>query len=95
MKLHKQAAKYAKKASKQRQIMPRTDDILAIEQQAISFILDGDLELPEDVEVAATGPVETVEFVQTAEFVLLPLIAYQVLALAQLVSLTMEMDVNK
>ena len=66
MKLHKQAAKYAKKASKQRQIMPRTDDILAIEQQAISFILDGDLELPEDVEVAATGPVETVEFVQTA-----------------------------
>ena len=53
MKLHKQAAKDAKKASKQRQIMPRTDDILAdieaIEQQAISFILDGDLELPEDV----------------------------------------------
>ena len=70
MKLHRQAAKDAKKASKQRQIMPRTDDILAdieaIEQQAISFILDGDLELPEDVEVAATGPVETVEFVQTA-----------------------------
>ena len=50
--------------------MPRTDDILAdieaIEQQAISFILDGNLELPEGVEVAATGPVETVEFVQTA-----------------------------
>ena len=70
MKLHKKAEKEAKKASKQRQIMPRTDDILAeiqaIEQQATSFILDGDMELPEDVEVAATGPVETVEFVQTA-----------------------------
>ena len=70
MKFHKQAAKDAKKASKQRQIMPRTDDILAdieaIEQQATSFILDGEMELPENVEVVATGPIETVSFVQTA-----------------------------
>ena len=70
LRIRKQAVKDAKKAAKQRQIMPRTDDILAdieaIERQATSFILEGDMELPEDVEVAATGPVETVEFVQTA-----------------------------
>jgi len=70
VKLHKQAAKEAKRAAKQRSIMLRTDDILAeieaIEQQATSFILDGGMDLPDDVEVAATGPVETVEFVQTA-----------------------------
>ena len=70
VKLHKQAAKEAKRAEKQRSIMLRTDDILAeieaIEQQATSFILDGGMDMPDDVEVAATGPVETVEFVQTA-----------------------------
>ena len=70
LKYHKQKAKEAKKAAKQRFIMPRTEDILseieAIEQEATSFILDGGLELPDDVEVAATGPVELVEFVQTA-----------------------------
>ena len=70
VKLHKQAAKEAKQAAKQRSIMLRTDDILAeieaIEQQATSFILDGGMDMPDDVEVAATGPVETVEFVQTA-----------------------------
>ena len=45
--------------------MPGTEDILseieAIEQEATSFILNGGLELPDDVEVAATGPVELVE----------------------------------
>ena len=69
-KLHKQAAKEAKRAAKQRSIMLRTDDILAeieaIEQQATSFILDGGMNMPDDVEIAATSPVETVEFVQTA-----------------------------
>ena len=49
--------------------MPGTEDILseieAIEQEATNFILNGGLELPDDVEVAATGPVELVEFVQT------------------------------
>ena len=50
--------------------MPRTEDILAeiqaIERQATSFILDGNMEIPDDVKVAATGPIETIEFVQTA-----------------------------
>ena len=59
-----------RKTKKQRKIMPRTDEILAeikaIEGNATSFILDGDLELPENTEVAATGPIETVEFVQIA-----------------------------
>ena len=68
-KIAKQAAKEAEKAAKQRQIMPRTDDILAeidaIEARAISFI-QGELELPDEVELAATGPVETLEFIQTA-----------------------------
>ena len=48
--------------------MPRTDDILAeieaIERQATSFILDGGMSLPGNYQVAATGPIETVEFVQ-------------------------------
>ena len=48
--------------------MPRTDEILAeieaIEEQATSFILDGGMELPSTIEVQATGPIETVEFVQ-------------------------------
>ena len=66
----KKAEKEAKKAAKQRQIMPRTEDILAeitaIEQQATSFILDGNMELPANIEVAATGPIEVVSFIQTA-----------------------------
>ena len=66
----KKAAKEAKKAAKQRQIMPRTEDILAeiaaIEQQATSFILDGNMELPANIKVAATGPIEVVSFIQTA-----------------------------
>ena len=66
----KKAAKEAKKAAKQLQILPRTEDILAeiaaIEQQATSFILDGNMQLPENIEVAATGPIEVVSFVQTA-----------------------------
>jgi len=45
------------------------DEILAaiasIQRQATSFILDGGLELPDNVEVAATSPVETIAFVQT------------------------------
>ena len=70
-KLTKKAIKEAaKNASKQRQIMPRTENIIAqieaIEQQATSFILDGGMQIPDEVEVAATGPIETVEFVQTA-----------------------------
>ena len=68
-KLHKQAVREAKQYAKQRFIMPRTNDILAqieeIEQQATRFILDGGIEFPDGVEVAATGPIETVEFVQT------------------------------
>ena len=51
---------------KRRQADDILADIKAIEQQATSFILDGDMDLPDDVEVAATSPVETVEFVQTA-----------------------------
>jgi len=69
-KIAKQATKDAKKAAKQRQIMPRTDeilaDIVAAEEQATNFILNGEMELPEDTEVVATGPIETVEFVQTS-----------------------------
>ena len=46
------------------------EDILAeietIERHATSFILDGDMELPQNIEVAATGPIEIVKFVQTA-----------------------------
>ena len=64
------AAREAKKAAKQLPIMSRTEDILAeiktIEQQATSFILNGGMELPVNIEVAATGPIETVSFVQTA-----------------------------
>ena len=41
-------------------------EIEAIEQQATSFILDGAMEFPDGVKVAATSPIETVEFVQTA-----------------------------
>ena len=69
-KIAKKVAKDAKKAAKQRQVMPRTEDILAeiaaIEQRATGFILDGNMKLPENIEVAATGPIETVSFVQTA-----------------------------
>ena len=68
-KFHKQAVANAEKTSKQRSIIPRTGDILdeiaAIDQQAISFVLDGGLELPDGAQVAATSPVEIVEFVQT------------------------------
>ena len=60
----------ARNAAEQRQIMPRTEDIIAqieaIERQATSFILGGAMELPENVEVAATGPIETIAFIQTA-----------------------------
>ena len=69
-KIFRQFKKEAKKVSKQRSVMPRTDDILAeiaaIERQATRFILDGGMDLPDGVEVAATCPIETVEFVQTA-----------------------------
>ena len=69
-KYYKQKAKEAKQAAKQRSMMPRTEDILAeieaIEQQATNFILGGGLTFPDGVEVAATGPVELIEFVQTA-----------------------------
>ena len=41
-------------------------EIEAIEQQASSFILDGAMTFPDDVKIAATSPIETVEFVQTA-----------------------------
>ena len=66
----KRARNKAKQASKQRSIMPRTKDILAeieaIEQSVASFILDGGLEMPDNVGVAATGPIELIEFVQSA-----------------------------
>ena len=68
--IDKRLQKEAQTAAKQRVILPRTDDMLAeieaIERQATSFILSGDMELPNDAQVAATGPIETVEFVQTA-----------------------------
>ena len=68
--LRKEDLKKAKQAAKQRSIMPRTEDILAeieaIEQQVTSFILDGGMEMPDNVEVVATGPIETVEFIQSA-----------------------------
>ena len=41
-------------------------EIEAIEQQATDFILNGDMVLPDNVEVAATGLIETIEFVQTS-----------------------------
>ena len=41
-------------------------EIEAIEQQASDYILNGDMALPDNFEVAATGPIETVEFVQTS-----------------------------
>jgi len=69
LKIHKQAAKEEKQAAKLRSMMPRTDDILAeiqaIEEEATNFILN-DLQMPDDIEVAATSPIEVVEFVQTA-----------------------------
>ena len=69
-KIQRQIAKEQKKANKDRFIMPRTADILAeievIEQQATSFILDGEMNLPDDTKVAAMGQVEIFEFVQTA-----------------------------
>ena len=69
-KFRKEDLKNAKQAAKERFIMPRTEDILAeieaIEQQVTSFILDGGMEMPDNVGVAATGPIETVEFVQSA-----------------------------
>ena len=64
------AKQASKKAKKPRQIMPRTEEILAeieaIQRKATSFILDGGMEIPDNVRVAATGPIETVSFVQTA-----------------------------
>ena len=69
-KFHKRAGKKAKKIGMERCIMPQNEDILAeiqaIEQQATSFILDGGMVMPDNVDVAATGPIETVEFVQSA-----------------------------
>ena len=63
------AVKKENQGAKQLSVMPRTEDIIAeieaIERQATSFILNGDMEMPGDVQVAATGPIETVEFVQT------------------------------
>ena len=68
-KLLKQAIREANKAAKQRSIMPRTDDIIAkiqdIDEQTTSFILGGGMEFPDGFEVAATSPIEIVEFVQT------------------------------
>ena len=68
--IQKSIQKAKKEAFQQRSVMSRTEDILAeinaIEQQAVNFILEGEMELPAGVEVAATGPVETVQFVQTA-----------------------------
>ena len=68
-KLWETAAKKTNQAVKQIVVSPRTEDIIAeieaIERQATSYILNGDMEMPSDVQVAATGPIETVEFVQT------------------------------
>ena len=51
-------------------MMPRIDDILAtieaVEQQATSFILEGGLEMPNDIGVELTTEPEVVEFIQTA-----------------------------
>ena len=70
IKIHRQVRKEAKKTSKQRQLLPRIDDIIAdieaFERKASSFILDGHLKLPENIKVTASGPIETLEFVQTA-----------------------------
>ena len=69
-KMHDEAVEKTKETERLRTIMPRTDEILAeieaIEEQATSFILDGGMELPSTIEVQATGPIETVEFVQKA-----------------------------
>ena len=55
---------------KRRSIRPRTEDILSeineIEQQALNFILDGGMVLPDGVEVAVTTEVKTIEIRQTA-----------------------------
>ena len=57
-------------AAQKQFMMPRTEDILTeietIEQQATSFILDGGMKMPDNFRVAATGPIETLEFVQSA-----------------------------
>ena len=59
-----------KQSGKQRSILRTNGDIMAkieeIEQKASQFILDGEMKLPDGVQVAATSPIETVEFVQTA-----------------------------
>ena len=69
LKQHKLAAKEAKKAEKLRSLaMPRTEEIFAtiqeIENQARNFITT-QLQVPDDIEVAVTGPVENIEFIQT------------------------------
>ena len=69
LKQHKLAAKEAKKAEKMRSLaMPRTEEIFAtiqeIENQARNFITT-QLQVPDDIEVAVTGPVENIEFIQT------------------------------
>ena len=57
-------------SGKRRRSSTDLDEILteieAVEQQATDFILNGDMALPDNFEVAATGPIETVEFVQTS-----------------------------
>ena len=40
------------------------DEIDEIEENATSFILDGEMKMPDDVEVVKTFPIETVEFYQ-------------------------------
>ena len=68
-KLWEKATKKTNQTVKQLVVTPRTEDIIAeieaIERQATSYILNGDMEMPSDVRVTATGPIETVEFVQT------------------------------
>jgi len=51
-----------------RATMPSLDEILAemkaVEQKTFDFILGDEIQLPADIEVTATGPIETVEFIQ-------------------------------
>ena len=51
---------------KRRSIGDILADVEAIVQQEISLIVDGGIKFPDDIKVAATSPVEILEFVQTA-----------------------------
>ena len=68
LRLHDEAIEEQKQADKLRSMMPRTDDILAeiqaIEDEALSFVFDGGVVYPDDIEILETGPIETVQFVQ-------------------------------